>query len=953
MNKDSFIYQVAEDLLKAYNNDISNLNIIFPNKRIISFFNEALYDITQKPFLSPNYLTISDFIEEETSITIADELSLLYYLYRAYESVYKSKGHGVEDFSSFFLWGKIILSDFDDIDKNLGDVESLFSIIRDYKEIDDRFDFLDDEQKKLLNRFFEGFKSKEKLSEIKESFLQLWNQLLEIYKEFNKILLDKSIGYSGLVYRKIACSEEDIFEEGDYAVVGFNALNQAEKKIFESIKKAGNTRFYWDYDEFYLDDLKQEAGLFIRENLESFPMPESFKPKVDNITNKEQRIRIISSPSENAQTSLVKEFFESLENEEGLELKDIAIVLGNEALMPNLINNLPPIIANQKTKVNITMGYPYSSTAIYSLTSSLLYLHSQTHRSKNISFSRLLDFVENPYIQTYITDEDKEILGKLKETKASYIDLKTIEELSFSSIITPKQDIVEIIDSVIELTKYITKEEHKIDRNSIDGVFYEILFRVVQSMNLLKDIIEDIGRGGLDIELGIRIINSELDSISIPFEGDPIDGVQIMGLLESRNLDFKHILFLSANDDMIPRVSMDISFIPYSIRRAYMLNTIDKKIGIFAYYFYRLIQRTDNITYVYSSDNHKKEISRFLNQIIIELGQNPHKTFIYNLVESEIKPKKSLEIKVVKTAEDIEKIKNKSYLSASFLNDYLDCPMMFYLKRITELEPYTPYSDDITPLDFGNIFHESSREIYKDLNNKTIDKNDIEEIKTSDKRIKEIVTKVFFRDFLKQDYNPDKDIEQSHRVNIDVIIRYIQNLLEYDRHNTPFVLNSMEEKYETWLNNIKLGGIIDRIDQKDGDYSIIDYKTGRYIDKPQSIDEIFARFGDNDDKNPSRNNHQFQILFYSYLFYKNKPEQTIKPELRYIASLKSSTYKKELIYRVDKKKIALEDYKEIHHEFEENLKELIDEIVSGEGEEYRRRRSEDNCKYCDYKHYCM
>ena len=956
MNKDSFLYCIAKDIVKNYNSDFSNLNIIFPNKRAITFFNEAIFELINKPFLSPNYYTITDFLSKNSSLIIGDELSLVYELYKVYSEVFAAKNkisnvYEIESFDSFFMWGKMLLNDFDDIDKNLAEPKSIFKNIEDFKTIDDVFDFLTEEQKVVLEMFFAGFRQDNK-TELSKRFSTIWNSLNEIYHLYTSQLKEKGIGYSGMLYRILTENISEVMEdnENEYAIIGFNVLNEAEKKIFSGLKTKPNTHFYWDYDKYFKDDIKQEAGLFIRQNLIDFPMDKSFDFKDDNIETNKQSIEIINSSGESAQINYLDRFFKSIEGEKDLKQNEIVIVLGNENLLPSVLRALPQSIASFPTKVNITMGYEFTSTPLFSLINSYLNYQSSILSSKNYNFIDLLPFIENPYWENRSLDK---VIKPLKKSRITFIE--DIDAFGFGDILKPQLKPLDLIDSVDKILFEVAKgnTENKFANNSIDNVLYEIIYRVSTSLNRLRDtIIKD--EIDLDITLFHKILIIELSSISIPFEGDPFDGVQIMGLLETRTLDFKHVVFLSCNDDLVPRISNENSFIPHSIRYAYNLNTTNKKISLYAYYFYRLLQRSKNIAFVYNSANtvsSKKEISRFLNQIIIEFKSNnklfENKNIIYNSLNSKIEAEDKINLEIIKKETHIDLIKSREFLSASYLNEYLDCPLRFYFSKIANIKPFEPYDQNINPMDFGNIFHKSAMDIYKEITSEkriVINKEDIDRVLKNQTLIDNIVRKAFKAEFLKTKEG-DINIKQIHNINIEVIKQYIINLLEYDKNNTPFEIIAMEKEVNYKFKGFRFGGIIDRIDYKDGEIRVIDYKTGIAEKGKAEIEDLFII----DDDNTKRLRNRFQIYFYSWLLFNNTNTQkelniqnfsSISSELRHIIQLNQ-----------DKKEVY--DYDEnINQRFTNQIESLLIDIQNNINQNYRRRKSDKNCIYCYYKHYC-
>lgn len=1002
MNKNSFIYNVADDIAKEFDYDFSNLNIIFPNKRAITFFNDSLYENIQKPFFSPNYFTISDFVNKYSRLNIADELTLIYNLYIVYIDIYYKANpvendQAKESFDNFYYWGKMLLSDFDDLDKNLADAKILFRNIQEYKAYDSQFDFLSDDQKEVLKNFFNGFKDNP--SQLNRQFVAIWNCLYDIYTEFKKRLFERGIGYSGMLYRNVVESfshieiDEDTKQIDRYCIIGFNVLNKVEQEIFRFIKQTYFTRFYWDYDEYYLKDQKQEAGLFMRKNLSNFPMPESYKVDVNLISTTKQDIEVIKSPSENAQIGYIKEWFSLIENQTSGDIcqSDIAIILGNEALLPSVLKALPDIVGKEKIRVNITMGYEFQSTPLYGLISAYLDYQYTLKKNSNSRLVKLLPFIEHPYWSNQEGGLQAKI-DKLKNDRVSYLTKGKRMELGFEDLLESKsspKEIIEALQLIIKKVAILNIKKKKVDKNAIEEVLAEILYRINISLNRLNDIIEK-SEISIDNKLFHKIILSELRSIKIPFEGDPINGVQIMGLLESRNLDFKYILMLSANDDFIPNVSGENSFIPFSIRSAYNLTTIQRKISVFAYYFYRLFHRSESLHFIYnstSSTSKKKELSRFLQQVRIEFQSIDDyerlKQFKYKTLASKIGVPQSQDIEIKKHNTHIDKILKKEFFSASYLNTYLDCPFMFYLSKLSKVEAPDRYDDELTPIDFGNVFHHSAKSIYEELlgrigKNTEITKEDIDQIRRDKDKIDNIVRWELQTQFLdiKKEHKELLSLNQSQYIQLEVIKRYIYNLLDMDYDYAPFIMIAMEENVIKSIDGIVAGGQIDRIDYKDGVLRVLDYKTSnpKRIDpkKAPSISELFAKEnlldmeGNEEVNDEKREGYIFQTLYYSWLLTDNTEDlkkitnlsfKSIKPELIYIKSYVKGDYSSNILIKNDinvDKGVELLDYYPYHKDFDENLRLLFQEIltINKDNELYRRRKSESNCKYCDFTTFC-
>lgn len=842
-----FINKVAKDIAKHSNEYLLDLQVLFSNRRAIKYFKKELKEEKKETFFSPDCKSIADFVEEYSLLKTADEFSLIYQLFLSYKAVIGENDN--ETFESFYNWGKIILSDFDDIDKNLVDAKQVFQLIEEYKEIENAFDYLSEEQKELLNSFFTIFKDK---SELKSNFIRIWNCLFEIYCDFKENLQQQGIGYSGMIYRDFLDrikNGEIAFRNQNFAIIGFNVLNKCEENIFKFLKSNYSVDFYWDYDEYYTKSDFQEAGIFMKENLKNFPHNQDFaKNDFNAITNSKEKINIIKTSFDNENAHYIKTWIKDLQTKYGkdLEQNQIAIILGNENLLPFVIKSLPEKIGEKPTTVNIAMGYPLSNLPL---------------------FNEIEEKIDQ------IQKEEKSIIEQIDEL-CDFINTKGI--LAYEN---------KIKQSCFSIIKMLSDFKQTLSFNKIEFL----------QNNFLK-----------------KTLLFLLRRLHIPFESDAVDGLQIMGLLESRNLNFKHVLVLSANDENIPRVNNINSFIPFSLRNAFGLIDQNKKIAVFAYYFYRLFQSRKDLDFVYStigSGGKIKEITRFLLQLRLESTiEFEEKTISFPLSEQkEIKSDNLFK----KTEEDLEILKNKA-VSASMINTYLDCGRKFFFKYVKNLEQVE--ESDISYLAFGNLFHKSA-ECFVENDYKT--------------PIEECINKGFEQ--LKEEEKAS--ITQSAK---DTCTKYLQSLEKYYKSENKFL--KAEEKIEgveVHLNNLslKLYGIIDRIDKtSNGDYVVIDYKTSKSRKEfDNNIENLF-----NSELAEKRNTYALQILFYAYLLQR-KGYNVIDTQLIYPHLLQKNP------------NCSVSEFnKEIYNEYEEHLKACLEEIFDKEN----NWNSTKNCKYCDYKEIC-
>ncbi len=950
----SFLEVVAEDIIAKYGTNLSRIAIVFPNKRASLFLNEHLARLSDRPLWSPTYITISDLFRNHSPLQVGDPLLLTSILHRVYVQCTGS----AETLDKFFGWGQLLISDFDDIDKNMADASKVFANVKDIHELDS-VEYLTDEQRELLQKFFGNFQDKD--SELKQRFLTFWNHCHDIYTQFNEELESRGLAYEGALYRKVVACEDIDFKYDTYLFVGFNMMQTVERKLCERLRKAGKARFYWDFDQYYMKD--HEAGHFIQEYLSDFPNElDNHDDTIYRNLENEKDITYISAPTENIQARYVSEWL--LEHERYKAGKQTAIVLADESLLSTVIHCLP----SEVNKVNITTGYPLSATPFYSMIRMLIHLQVADHVRDTDKYrlhgvSRVL---RHPYIH-YLTEKHAEVLHDLQKNRKYY---PTREELSIDEGMTLLFSDLESADNAtynIKLADYLINVLKKIgvnSQNEKNPLFQESLFRSYTLLNRLRDLLTS-GDMTIDTVTFERLVIQLAQATTIPFHGEPAEGVQIMGVLETRNLDFDHVLILSCNEGNLPKGVSDSSFIPYSIRKAYGLTTVDHKVSIYSYYFHRLIQRAKDITITYNhatEDGHTGEMSQFMTQLMVESKHDiTLKTLTAGMLPLTTQPKP-----IIKDVETKEKLSKFEKLSPTAINTYLRCPVSFYYQYIKELKE--PDLDDEAEIDnriFGNIFHRAAQLFYlrysdqNDLENTKlpqpirIDKESLERDLKDDSIFERIVDQAFKEELFGikgNGYTPQYNGLQL--INKEVILRYLKRLVKLDKDLAPFTIIGLELKvyYDITIGNsqnqrpLKIGGSIDRLDCIGERLRVIDYKTGRPDSSSlKEIGEVFSRT-DISGKHPG---YYLQSMLYSLIVRRgskyNKEELPVSPALLYIQQTAGENY--DPILKLGKERIDdVETYKE---EYEEGIMAVINEIFSPDirFEPTEERSRCDNCPY--------
>ena len=953
MNK-TFLEYVAEDIIGKYGTDLSRIAVVFPNKRAALFLNEHLARIAGQPVWSPAYITISDLFRQHTDLKPADPIKLICDIHKSF-----TKCTGIDEtLDHFYGWGQLLLADFDDIDKNMADADSIFCNLKDIHELDD-ISYLDDEQKEMLKRSFANF-SDDIESELKKRFLSLWSHFGDIYHDYNRRLTEQGIGYEGAIYRKVASEETLHLKYDKYLFVGFNLIQKVERVLFSRLMKEGKAKFYWDFDEYYMPTARAQQSASVPNNTASFAAYlTDFPNELDNTDRdiyanmrRPKRIRFISSPTENAQARFASNWL--LENDRYKAGRKTAVVMCDESILLPIMHSLPP----EADKVNITSGFPLAMTPVASLVMLLFDLYTLGLRKKGTAFNPhyLKKLMAHPYARHL-----QEV--HLKGVHSKGVHLSQVHQEGSAALL-------QHIATLVKQVGIATKQEG-------DALTQESVFRMFTILNRLAAL-ADSGDLLVDNTTLRRLVSQLVGAASIPFHGEPVVGVQIMGVLETRNIDFDNVLLLSCNEGNMPKGVNDSSFIPYSIRKAHGLTTIDNKVAIYSYYFHRLLQRAGDITIAYnnSTDNgHTGEMSRFMLQLLVESGQKiDHYSLTAKNQPSPLMPKA-----IEKDETALSKLEEMSRLSPSAINTYIRCKLAFYYQYIAHIKEPDSDPETIDNRMFGNIFHRAAYLIYKDITDHSpvIEKAHIQAYLSNRKLLASVVDRAFEEEECKT--NNGLQI-----INREVIIEYITKLLKIDQQLCPFSILAMEEEAKVYTQlsftipsggalkegalkggalvssapdkhyNLTIGGIIDRLDAVTDKQTgkrrirVVDYKTGN---KPssaiKSIEEVF------DPKNiaSKHSNYFLQAILYSLIVSRSKEwnaaNDAVSPALLFIKQAATNDYDPTLC--IDKHPIS--DVTVYEEEFLTKLKETVADIYSPDTP-FTPTDDRKKCELCPYRMLC-
>ncbi len=954
----TFLEHVAVDLLKKYGNDMAHIAVVFPNKRAALFLNQALARLADGPVWSPAYITISDFFRQHSELTIADPIKSICDLYKSYVEV---TGNTNETLDHFYGWGQLLLSDFDDIDKNMADAEMVFSNISNLKELDD-ISYLSDEQKAELRRFFANFDDNPE--GLRERFITLWDKLNDIYNDFRQRLRGQKLAYEGMLYRDVVENANIEPQYEHYIFVGFNVLQKVEQLLFKRFLKEEKTSFYWDYDRYYMKSTN-EAGNYIRRWLDIFPnaLPNDNDELYDNL-GKEKEINIISAPTENLQARYITEWLR--ENERYKDGKRTAIVLCDEHLLQTVIHCIP----DEVDTLNITTGYPLQQTPIASMVTQLWALQTEGYSVQEQSYrlhyiNRVL---RHPYGK-YLTPKVAEIIERLNSERQFYVKPK--EGSIFEYHPSDKQNLQALVSWLAKTIRFIGMN----GADDKDPLFEESVFRMYTLLIRLSELMEN---GDLDADKIIfrRLLTQLIATTSIPFHGEPARGVQVMGVLETRNLDFDHVLVLSCNEGNMPKGIDDASFIPHLIRKAYELTTIDNKISIYSYYFHSMIQRAKDVTFLYNNStqgSHTGEMSRFILQLMVEWNHPIHRLTL----QAGQEPMRCEAEEVEKNEAVLKRLDEISYFSPTAINTYITCQLKYYFKYIAGINELDEIDvDDVDNRMFGNIFHTAAQLMYeKLLPREVITTKNIDYLLKTGKStqsltsgnaeltLDDIVDEAFATELFHQQRGVRKHpkLNGLQLINREVIIKYLHQLLRIDRRSTPLrvighefpVKRSLTINVNGLEKQIETGGRIDRLDEilVDSDNArlrVVDYKTGgKAAESLKCVDDMF---------NPKflskKSDYTMQAMLYSLIEAKDDSEhnpnhRAVSPALLFIQHAGSDDYTP--VLSIDKEEVT--DVTVYEEDFLRNLTEKLEEIHNP-NIAFTPTDNTDSCKYCPYKQMC-
>lgn len=956
-----FLQSIAKSISNEFGNTLNRHCLVFPSRRAGLYFLKHLAAGIDKPVWAPAINTINELVRSYSSLQVAGNEILIFELYRIYSKIRSTP----ESFDDFYFWGDLILNDFDDVDKYLVNSSSLFDNVRDIKEIDRKFGSLTAAQVEIIKKFWVNFDAQNITNE-KSGFLSIWSILNELYNGFRMSLREKSIAYEGMVFRDLAeMSQEKIIASTSWDMVhfiGFNALNECEKKIMLALKKAGKSRFYWDYDNSYIKDGNMNsAGFFMRNNLKIFgndmPQDWNYDTMISASPEKVTRI-VIETSSDVAQVKLIPELIRGIPGLTSENAHHTAVVLGDENLLLPMLTSLPDDCGD----INITMGYPLKQTTVYTLIRQLMDMQRTiitTDGNVRFNYRNVENIIRHPLLEKLWTVKDNSVIKSISEKNIALLPYNVFTDTDLLSKVFIKlndppslsayfRDILALISLYDDPAEDAGAAEI-VQRN----IRNEFIYRTVVSLNRLESIINN-PEIRFTSETYIRILEKMLRVQSVPFSGEPLSGIQIMGILETRALDFKNLIMISVNEGVLPAISSGSSFIPFSLREAFGLPSINHQESVFAYHFFRLLQRATHVTFTYNSNAEglrNGEMSRFLTRMKYDEQKKPD---FLNL-NFNIRSHSSIPDVLERTPEHVRLLNSqfsgKRILSPTAINSWLTCRMKFYYRYVNNIKEPERISEEIDPAMFGTILHEVMRSLYEEYTGKVLSVDQIKELYDQElirQRIKKAIDTVF-KD------GDDSMVTGNELIIRDVLLNYVQRILRADQSFAPVTILNLESRIDFMVdviqdgNNIhvRTGGIADRIDSTNGQVRIVDYKTGNVCESINSVDDLFC---DDRKKDPDG---WLQTLLYCEAFLSVNPAVQVRPSIYKIKKMTGNSCGDFLrIKSNSKQEMIIDDYRIIRNDFISGLKDVIQMMFSINEPFTMTADERGKCRYCVYKILC-
>ena len=948
-----FLSACAGYINRKYGNNLADLCLVFPNHRSGSFFLSYLQKRVEKPVLAPEIITINDLMIHISGLNLSDRFYQVSQLYRSFIKISGSS----ESLDDFYFWGEMLLSDFNDTDKYLINTADLFKNLAGLKELDTAFDYLTESQKDVIRQFWDTLGHWEQFSH-ETSFINVWEILYPLYSDFRERLREEGMASEGMAYREAAERTNQnrmIGNEGiRYLFIGLNALNECEKTILHHLLESGKAEFLWDFDTYYVNDKTNGAGRFVSRNLAEFPPPPDFILKNSNFEEK-KNIRIVAVSSQHGQSQIIPYAIASFGEDFNPGHDNTAIVLADETLLFSALGAIPDSVKS----VNVTMGYSVKNSIVYGFVNLLTALLRNSTLSESgeylFYYRNVFDILTHQLISGSSGNEVSEFIGQAKAfnrltIKSGELGFSPIHQLIFkvpAHTLAYSDYFLEIFHSLFQLIK--TKQPENL-------ILPELIYTTCLAIEKLKDVLNNLhSKSSLDIspKIFFRLMAQYLGMVNIPFEGEPLSGLQVMGILETRCLDFDNLIILGLNEGQWPKSATGGSYIPYNLRKGFGLPGSDDQEAVSAYYFYRLIQRAKNVFITYNTSREGAgagELSRYGEQLRYLTGHQP----VMAASAVKFSGKTAGPVSIPGSGEIkkglLDSVSSGSPLSPSRINTFLLCRLKFYLRYVAGLPEPDEITDEIDARMFGTIFHEVIENLYKPFTGAVLTHEMLSSLKNNKPLInKEIlcsINKHYFKN--RNDLTDVSQLTGKAYLVAENLKIFITRVFEIDEGLVPFTLRALEQKVNAMLSvpgiskPVYIGGIIDRMDEKDGITRIIDYKTGK-VDK-MDFDGVEKLF---DPEEPEKYKEILQALIYTWIQSEQiSSADSIRPGIYSLRSFFGDRYNP--LIKFDKSEFNFNDLKE---SFLSHLKLTISAMFDP-SIAYEQTKNIEACKYCAYNIIC-
>lgn len=958
-----FLHQIASLFYNEYRGKISRLAFVFPNRRAGLFFQKYLSEIAGKPLFSPTILTINDLFVNLSGKQTADRISLLFRLYEIYRQVSGSD----ESFDDFLYWGEMLLSDFDDVDKYMVDARMLFTNVTDLKQLEDDFNYLSPEQIAAIRTFWASFHPKGDTPNQQE-FLALWEILHTLYTRLREELNTENMGYEGMIFRDVVermqAGEAFDLPYDQIVFVGLNALSTSEECLLDELQKQGLADFYWDYASPKVVDKDNRASFFVLRNIKRYPSLHNL-PEETEEPNRTPQIEVVGIPSAVGQAKQVYELLsaygvEEMNAEEALRT---AVVLPDEQMLIPVLNSIPESIK----RVNVTMGYPLAGTPVASLMENILALQRNIRFAEGkpmFYFRDVLPVLNHQYIYASEPEKISKLVTGIIQYNRIYIGA---DELAVSPlpgvVFSTFRDTNDFSDYLINVLKMLNKtlarnnskkEEEENETLSMNDLEQEFIFYYFTTVNRMKELLS-AGRIEMKIDTYFRLVKRMTDTITIPFYGEPLSGLQVMGVLETRALDFDRLIILSMNEGIFPQRSAPNSFIPYNLRRGFDLPTYEHQDSVWAYHFYRLIHRAKQVTLLYDTrsgnGSQTGEISRFVHQLHYHYTEPlQRKLAVYNVASS-----KTPAIKIHKTDQVLKRLSSfykggERAISASAINTWLDCPLKFYFSVVESIQEEEEVMETVESSMFGSILHKVMEMLYSRFCGQMVTADLLKIIRKDSRMLTEVITEAYNKEFFKTE--KIRPLTGQNYLIGEMIRKYVLKILARDSEQTPFRYIRSEKRVNSLFRlssgyEINLKGFIDRVDEVGDRLRIVDYKSGSGVSTFNSIDQLF------DLEAKDRPKAVMQVFMYAWM-YQDEAKQpiSIQPTIYYLRTLFNDGFDPSIYHRMERgKSDAVIDFATYAADFEAGLRGCLDTIFAPD-QPFTQTPTGKACVYCPFKNIC-